>query len=549
MLFPRLAVVALFSAAVTGASVAATAPSASALDRGAKIYAEKCVICHQPSGQGVPPVYPPLAGSDWLKADRERTLKVLCEGLSGRIVVNGQAYENVMPAQILDDAEVAAVLNFVTSSWGKSRPEFTGVEVAAAREKSQFKTYAELVKAASFQPLPKPPVGWTLHEIARLPEFCVRLAGGEKQVYALAQSGGVYTLDFVSGAVGQIFKSADYIDATRGDFVALGITLDREGRLWIVTNQNLTKDVPVYTNEVVIWRSNSLADGHPLKLQPWFTTTYPRGVGGMNHGVSNLAFGPDGKLYVSSGSRTDGGESSNDPHYFGGGEVDHTSCIWRLDPASEKPEIEVIARGIRNPFGFAWDDAGRLFSVANGPDASPAEEMDFIEPGRHYGFPYQFSDWPVKPGVPYAHTPPPPPEIVFTLPVKNLGPSAGGSSEKPLSTFDPHSSPAGMIWCGADYPEPLRNGFLVTRFGNLLGPPAAPEDVGFDVLSMHLEKNAEGEWQAHTTTVLAPLGRPIDVLALGGGRVLVLEYTRPLTFKDRLGWLPGRILELAPDAK
>ena len=42
----------------------------------------------------------------------------------------------------------------------------------------------------------------------------------------------------------------------------------------------------------------------------------------------------------------------------------------------------------------------------------------------------------------------------------------------------------------------------------------------------------------------------IDVdVGIGKGRALILEYTRPTTFKDKLGWQPGRILELAPSAK
>ena len=73
------------------------------LARGAKIFAEKCVLCHQAAGQGAPPVYPPLAKSDWLAQNRQRTIKVLCEGLSGPIQVAGQAYNNMMPAQILDE--------------------------------------------------------------------------------------------------------------------------------------------------------------------------------------------------------------------------------------------------------------------------------------------------------------------------------------------------------------------------------------------------------------------------------------------------------------
>lgn len=520
--------------------------SAEQRERGSKIFTEKCLVCHQPTGQGVPGVFPPLAGSDWLKADIDRAIKVLCEGLSGPLVVNGQRFDNAMPAQILDDQQVADVISFVGASWGNELPPVTAEKVRAVRATSRFATYDALLQSAAFQPLPKPPEGWTLRELTQLPEFCVRFARGGGRTFVLAQNGSVYEFDPASNAVGLVLNSRDYIDPERGEFVTLGIAVDPKGRLLISSNQNLTKGVEIYTNEVIIWRSEAAASERPIKMQPWFRTTYPRGIGGMNHGVSHLAFGPDGMLYVASGSRTDGGEGSKDRHYFGGGEVDITAGIWRIDPNAAEPKIEVIAHGIRNAYGFAWDGAGNLFTFANGPDASAPEEMDFIQPGRHYGFPYQFSDWPAQAGSPYPHTPAAPPGLKFTLPVRNVGPAAGGSKEKPIGTFDAHSSPAGSIWCGDDFPEPLRNGFLVTRFGNLLGAPAAPEDVGFDVLSVHLEKRGEDSWLARTTTVLAPLGRPIDLLPIGGGRVLVLEYTRPTNFRDKVGWLPGRILELAP---
>ena len=130
----RILAFALFSA------LTASAQDAAMLARGEKIFVEKCMLCHQIAGAGVPPVYPPLAGSDWLAGDRVRTIKVLCEGLSGPIEVLGQKYANVMPAQVLDDAQVAEVLTYVGSSWGNSLKPFTAAEVAAAREKSQFKT-------------------------------------------------------------------------------------------------------------------------------------------------------------------------------------------------------------------------------------------------------------------------------------------------------------------------------------------------------------------------------------------------------------------------
>ena len=251
-------------------------------------------------------------------------------------------------------------------------------------------------------------------------------------------------------------------------------------------------------------------------------------------------------LYVSSGSRTDGGEDGTVPRISKEGETDITACLWRMDPAAATPKIEVIARGIRNAYGFAWTPEGQLFTVSNGPDADAPEEMDVIVTGRHYGFPYQFSNWPLTP-KPYPHTPEPPAGLTFTQPVLNLGPSAGGGKAGGLATFDPHYSPAGMMWCGDDYPEPLDGGFLVIRFGNLL---ATPQDAGFDLLRVALEPLRErGRWQARISTILAPLGRPIDVLANGQGKVLILESTRPTDFKSRVGWLPGRILELAPTVK
>src|SRR4051794_18894741 len=81
--------------------------------RGAKIFIEKCALCHQLNGLGVPPVYPPLDGSEWLAGKREDVIKALCEGLSGKIEVAAQHYDNLMPAQILDDAQVVDVLTYV----------------------------------------------------------------------------------------------------------------------------------------------------------------------------------------------------------------------------------------------------------------------------------------------------------------------------------------------------------------------------------------------------------------------------------------------------
>jgi len=548
MLFqtPRPLII-LFSFLIGFASVRGAQPEAARMEAGGKIFAEKCVMCHQAAGQGVPPVYPPLAGSDFLLEDRVRAIRIVCEGLSGTISVKGQSYTNTMPAQVLDDAQVADLLTFVTNSWGAHYEPYTAEEVAEARKDTQFPTYADLVKATAYPPLPKPPEGWKVREVAQVPEFCTRLAtNGRGKVYALAQVGSVYYVDQESGAVVPVIKPEDYLGSNRDDLSAMGMMQDSEGRLWIVVDHRVSMAGEKYfQNEVTIYRTSEMSDGHPAKPRKWFTTHYPYGVGPYNHGVSTIGIGPDGMLYVNSGSRTDGGEPGTDSHYFDGGEVNLTAGIWRLDPRTENPSVDVIVHGIRNAYGFAWDKDGNFFTASNGPDIDAPEEMDCVIPGKHYGFPYQFSDWPVKPHFPYPYTPAPPAGVTFTPPVENLGPAGGGSAEHPIGTFDPHSSPCGMIWCGDDFPAPLGGGFLLTRFGNLL---AVKEDVGFDVLSCKVERKGDG-WICHTNTVLAAMGRPVDVARSGPGRALILEYTRPTNFKDKLGFLPGRIVELAPVQK
>lgn len=513
------------------------------MQRGAAIYAEKCLLCHQATGLGVPLVFPPLAGSEWFSERRAEVIRAVCDGLAGPITVRGQRYQNVMPIQMLDDAQIADVLTYAGNSWGNATPPFTAEEVARVRATTRFKTYETLLRAGTFAPLPAPPPGFTVREVAQLPEFCTRLASTPRRrgLYVLALGGTVYRLDEGAPALVPVIAASEYLDPARGSLHALGCTFDPEGRLLVVTNQKLDKGRNVVTAEVIVWRSTEDAEGQPAKLRPWLTVHYPQGFGGFNHGVSHLAFGPDRMLYLSSGSRTDGGEGSKDPRYPTPGEVELTACLWRVDPRVEKPEVEVYARGIRNAYAFAWDPEGHLFSFSNGPDYSAAEEVDCLERGGHYGFPHQFADLPVQPGFPYPHTPPPPDGVTFTHPVVNLGP-AGGTG---LSTLDAHSSPGGVIWCGEDFPPPLRGGFLVTRYGNLLGPPAAPRDVGFDVLAMRLTRREDGRWQARTETVLAPLGRPLDAHRAGPGRVFILEYSRATSFQNRAPMLPGRIIELS----
>lgn len=523
---------------VIGGAHASAAPG-----RGETIYLEKCAMCHLPSGQGAPPAFPPLAGSDWLAANRTGAIRTICEGMEGPVIVNGRRYNNVMPAQMLDDAAVAEVLTYVTSAWGNQGQPYTADEVRETRAKTRFPTYADLEKAAAYPPLPTAPPGWKLQEVAPLPVLSTRLASDRKggTLYVMGERGTVHRL--INGTVTPWIYPEQYADLSKGTLSTMGLALGPGNRLWLVSNQKTEGPQGVDDNFVTIWRSDPISGDTPPALKPFTTVRYPWGVGPFNHGVSHLAFGPDQMLYVSSGSRTDGGEPGNQPNISTVGETPLTASLWRLDPGEPDKRMQILAMGLRNAYGFDWNELGELFTVSNGPDANAPEEMDFIQPGNHYGFPYQFSVWDRDRKL-YPHTPEAPEGLAFTHPLVNEGPAGGGGIAGGLGTFDPHSSPGGIVWCGKEYAEPLRSSFIVPRFGNLL---PVPQDAGFDVLRVQPYRDkTTGLWQAKVTTLLAPMGRPLDVHPDGKGGIYILEYTRPTSFQSRIGWLPGRILQLKP---
>jgi nitrite reductase (NO-forming) len=113
-----------------------TAPAANKaerIERGQRTYNTVCAACHQPSGLGIPAAFPPLAGSDFLNADKHRAIATVVRGLSGAVTVNGQSFNSVMPALGLSDEDVANVLTFVYSQWNNAGHEVTPAEVKRVR--------------------------------------------------------------------------------------------------------------------------------------------------------------------------------------------------------------------------------------------------------------------------------------------------------------------------------------------------------------------------------------------------------------------------------
>ena len=106
----------------------------SSIDRGKDIYISQCMSCHMENGEGIEDLYPPLAKSDYLMADKARSIDNVIHGLSGEIVVNGKTYNMDMTSFDLSDQEVSDVLNYIRNSWGNKGTPVTPDEVKAARD-------------------------------------------------------------------------------------------------------------------------------------------------------------------------------------------------------------------------------------------------------------------------------------------------------------------------------------------------------------------------------------------------------------------------------
>jgi nitrite reductase (NO-forming) len=130
-------------ATVNTQSVAVAAAAAAAgtltLDEqvkaGAALFNGTCSVCHQNGGEGVPNVFPPLAKSDFLAADKKRAIGIPLNGLTGPVTVNGQQFNGVMPPMSqLNDDEIANILTYVLNSWGNPGGRVSAEEVKGIRE-------------------------------------------------------------------------------------------------------------------------------------------------------------------------------------------------------------------------------------------------------------------------------------------------------------------------------------------------------------------------------------------------------------------------------
>lgn len=103
---------------------------------GKKVYDSVCLACHMADGSGVPGMHPPLIQTEWVNGDKERLIEITLNGMSGKIEVNGETYNSIMPPHShLSDKQIADVLTYIRQSFGNNASEITVDEVQKVRNR------------------------------------------------------------------------------------------------------------------------------------------------------------------------------------------------------------------------------------------------------------------------------------------------------------------------------------------------------------------------------------------------------------------------------
>lgn len=233
---------------------------------------------------------------------------------------------------------------------------------------------------------------------------------------------------------------------------------------------------------------------------------------GGQHGLRTLGVGPDNQLYLSIGSTCDACAETNPEH------------ATLLQVALDGSTRTIFASGLRNTIGFDWNpDTAQLWGVDNGSDWRgddlPPEELNHIEAGNDYGWPYCYGDQNVDPIIPD------PPNVTKAEYCAATTPSVLDNQA--------HEAPLGLVFYdGTTFPEDYRGDAFVAMHGSWNripatgykivrvvfdgGQPTAIEDFVSGFL------NAEG---------LATFGRPAGITVDAQGALLFSDDSNGIIYR------------------
>ena len=392
------------------------------------------------------------------------------------------------------------------------------------------------------------------------------------QLYYLKINGDIFKLSLNSGtnsSATRIGSSANHGLSTSVEGMAIG----PDGAIYIVANistnsgnSNIARIMKGTPNGTGSFSWSMLAQTEP----------YPLSRTAFDHLANGLAVSPDGQfLFLNSGSRTDHGEvESTGGLYPNLRDAPLTAKIIRVptsasnlilsnDLTALKAAGYVFAEGTRNAFSLAFGPGDDLFATDNGPDRDMSDELNWIRPGMHYGFPWrmggadnpqQFPNYDpatdllldsrfvaVANGTYHNDPTFPPPPTNFAEPVINLGPDACSFRDPSdgsikiasqlgltLSSVTAHRSPLGLVFdtAAATAPPFQQHGFMLSwnpgdpNDDSTAGPFL---DASQDLVDLALTKLGDTNYEARITRLISGFSNPISA-AIIRNRIYVIEY-------------------------
>ncbi len=218
------------------------------------------------------------------------------------------------------------------------------------------------------------------------------------------------------------------------------------------------------------------------------------------HQIESLAFGPDGKLYVSTGDAYEQ-DAAQDPDALHG-------KILRMNPDGSRPDDNpfagslTYAYGFRNCFDLAFDAAGTLYTVDNGPET--LDELNRVEARANYG-------WPLRLGL--------------------RGGDGQGVFADPLHAWAQIVSPAGMLFYqGTQFPAAYRGKLFLVLFGGTYSEGPGDRAKRIQVVDPNASPPTFEDFAVYRFT---GLGNPLDVAEGPDGSLYLTDIFQGRIFRIR----------------
>ncbi|HEU4325194.1 MAG TPA: sorbosone dehydrogenase family protein [Roseiflexaceae bacterium] len=238
------------------------------------------------------------------------------------------------------------------------------------------------------------------------------------------------------------------------------------------------------------------------------------------HPNRTLSFGPDGKLYISVGSTCNACNDSNPESA--------TLLVADVDGGNRR----TFASGLRNTIGFDWHPAsGQLWGMDHGSDwrgdDQPPEELNLLEDGGHYGWPWCYADRRVDPYIP-------------NQPRGTTKSAFCAGTQAPVQTYTAHSAPLDLMFYSAgQFPAQFQGDAFVTMRGSW----NRQQPSGYKIVRLRFQNGWPVGFEDFMTGFLvengqAQFGRPTGLAVAPYGSLFVTDDTNGVIY--RISWAGGR---------